>query len=153
MPSPTPAPDLFKTQNFNIANEAVGKLPWVTQETIGEEGYKLGFVAFLSRILGAVIPIALLMVLVFLLWGAIEWIGAGGESGKLQKAREKIVGAIVGLIVLISSLALFMLIQEITGTCILEFGPIECTEGTDGGTRTGVILTPGPTIRLSPTSP
>jgi len=50
--------------------------------------------------------IAILLSLVFLLWGGIRWISSGGDKGKVSQARSTIMAAIIGLI--ISLLAFFI---------------------------------------------
>lgn len=55
--------------------------------------------------------IGLVMVLVYLLWGAFEWITGGGEQEKLDKARQKITSAIIGILIMVASLGIFMAIS------------------------------------------
>lgn len=69
----------------------------------------------ISRILSVVMVIAVLLVLLYLITGAFEWITAGGEKGKIESARGKITGAVVGLIVLASTLAILVLVQRFIG--------------------------------------
>lgn len=75
----------------------------------------------ISSILSAVFVVAALLVLLYLIWGAIDWISAGGDSSKIQKARDKIIQSIIGVIVLASTLAIFGLLQYILGVDILTF--------------------------------
>lgn len=81
---------------------------------------EIGFGAFISGLLGAIMIVAALMVLVFLLWGAIEWITAGGDSSKVTKAREKIMQSIIGIIVLAATLAIFMVVQSFLGISVIS---------------------------------
>lgn len=39
---------------------------------------------------------------IFLLWGAIQWVLAGGDKEGLEKARKKITGALIGLALVFS---------------------------------------------------
>jgi hypothetical protein len=80
-----------------------------------------GFGVFLSRIFRILMVVGLLSVLIFFLWGAFDWISAGGEKGKIDSARNKITGAIIGLIVLAATVALFALMQKFLGVQILIF--------------------------------
>jgi len=81
------------------------------------------FGTFFESLLSGIMLIAALMVFFFLIWGAIEWITAGGDQSKIQKGRDKIVQSIIGIIVLASTLALFGLVQSFLGLEILNFGP------------------------------
>lgn len=92
-------------------------------------GSESTFAEWLSRIAGAVMVVAVLMLLIYLLWGGISWISAGGESSKVQAARDRMTQAVIGIIVLAASTAIFMLVQNFLGVEILNF---------TGGTASGV---------------
>lgn len=57
-----------------------------------------------------VLVVAMVMVLVYLLWGAFDWITGGGDQEKIDKARQKITNAILGIIIMVASLGLFMVV-------------------------------------------
>jgi len=80
------------------------------------------FGTLLGGLMGGIMVIAAIMVLIFLLWGAIEWITSGGDKGKTEAARNKITQAILGLIVLAATTAIFMILQSFLGICVLSFG-------------------------------
>lgn len=60
-----------------------------------------------------VISIGGIMVLIYFLWGAIEWILAGGDQSKIQKGRDRIVQSIIGMVLLAGSFVLISLISTI----------------------------------------
>jgi hypothetical protein len=74
---------------------------------------------YFSSIIGGIMVVAVLLVLFFLIWGAIEWITAGGDQNKIQKGRDKIVQSIIGIIVLSSALAIFSVLQVFLGIEII----------------------------------
>lgn len=80
-----------------------------------------GFVRIVGNLLEAVMIIALLMVLLYLVWGAIDWIVAAGDKGKLEAARNKMMNAVLGIIVLASTIAIFLLVQYFLGTKVFDF--------------------------------
>jgi len=51
--------------------------------------------------------VAGLATLLYLLWGAFDWISSNGEKEKLQKAQNKIMNAAIGLILVIVVLVVF----------------------------------------------
>ncbi len=57
-----------------------------------------------------ILTIAAVLVLLYLLWGAFDWILAAGEKGKIEKAQQKITHAIIGIIVLVGSLTLWTIL-------------------------------------------
>lgn len=79
------------------------------------------FGRFLSTVLQGLMAIALLAALISLIWGGIDWISSNGEKGKIEAARNKITGAVVGVIVFASTLAIYMLVQKFLGVQILQF--------------------------------
>lgn len=74
---------------------------------------------YFSSILSGVMVVGALIVFFYLIWGAIEWITAGGDQGKIQKARDKITQSVIGLIVLSSTVALFRVVQMFVGINII----------------------------------
>jgi len=71
-----------------------------------------------NKVLGFVLVIAGILVFAYLIWGGVEWITSGGDSGKTEKARNKITGAIVGLVILVSAYAIFKLVLELLGLSV-----------------------------------
>lgn len=64
------------------------------------------FATYFLRIWNAVISVGGLMVIIYFLWGSIDWISAGGDSAKIGKARDRMVQAVIGLTVLLASFAI-----------------------------------------------
>lgn len=80
-----------------------------------------GFGPMLSSILSGVMIVSALLVLIYLVWGGIEWLTSGGEKAKLEKARNRITQAIIGIIVLAATTAIFMMVQSFLNVEILNF--------------------------------
>ena len=60
-----------------------------------------------------VYTVAALLLLVYLLWGGIDWLTAGGDSGKVDAAVAKIRNALIGLVSVAASWAIFRLTLDI----------------------------------------
>jgi len=101
----------------DIAGKARGVLPGATSSDP-----QTNFGNLLGTVMSGFMAIAAVMVLIYLLWGGIEWITSGGDKSKTEGARNKITNAIIGLIVLAASTAIFMMMQAILDICILSFG-------------------------------
>lgn len=71
--------------------------------------------SLLNAVLSFVMVVAALLVLMYLIWGGIEWITSGGDKGKTESARNKITAAVIGLIVLAAAYAIFMLVIRFLG--------------------------------------
>ncbi len=104
-----------------ITNPAIGELGG----NDGSQGYKpnrtavesaqsgASFLAQFARLWGNIVTIGVIAVLIMFIWGGIEWITAGGDAGKVAKARDRMLQSALGLIILVS---LFVLIGLLSGT-------------------------------------
>lgn len=59
--------------------------------------------------------IAGLVALLYLLLGALNWITSGGNKENVEKAREKIQAAVVGILVIFAVLAVVIIIENAFG--------------------------------------
>jgi hypothetical protein len=85
------------------------------------------FSDWIARNLNIAFIVATLIVFLYLILGAFEWITSAGEKGKLESARNRMLHAAIGLIVLAASVAIFIFIQSILNVCIVQFGS-SCTQ-------------------------
>jgi hypothetical protein len=70
---------------------------------------------FISNIVSMGIIIAGLMVLLYLVWGGIEWMSSGGDKAKTELAQKRLTNAIIGLAILPASWALWKIILYFFG--------------------------------------
>src|SRR3989344_4773818 len=68
-----------------------------------------------SSILTVAFAVAILVVLVMLIWGAVEWITSGGDKDAVGKARNRIINALIGLAVLAIAFALAKVASQFLG--------------------------------------
>lgn len=125
---------------LQFADEAVGKLPNVTDQSASQANYSKTFAKLIGQILRIVMAVAGLALLVMLLLGGLEWVTAGNDKGKLEKARGRMMQGALGIFVLGASVAIFGVIQQILNICIISFGPLSCKTGATavvGSTNTG----------------
>lgn len=113
MPNPSPSATL------DFYKAALGRLPGATTDLV--ENPNTGFGLFLGRVFSGLMIIAALLLLLYLIWGGVEWITSGGDSGKVQKARDRMTQAIIGILVLSSTVAIFTLVQRFLGISVLTF--------------------------------
>ena len=83
--------------------------------TTAPTSYFQDFGAMLTNIMNIVLTIAVVAVLMYLIWGGIEWVTSGGDKGKTESARNKITAAVVGLIIIISAWAITLFVQQLLG--------------------------------------
>lgn len=129
--------------NLDFAQQAVDQeVPGTAN--LDPANHASGFGALIGSILSFSMLIAAILVLLYLIWGAFEWITSQGDKSKLESARQKITGAILGIVVLATVLALFMVVQQFLGIEVFTFiGGSGGSEGTppvnNNGRDPGVI--------------
>lgn len=74
----------------------------------------------LNKLLTFVFVIAALLVFLYLILGAFNWITSGGDKGKTQAAQSTIVAAVVGIIILAASYAVLIIVLNFLGYSSLE---------------------------------
>jgi len=75
---------------------------------------------FISNMLGLGTVVGSIVFIVYFLLGGISWIGAGGDTSKINKARDQMIQGALGLIVLVAMYAIIGLIGTIVGLDILN---------------------------------
>lgn len=79
----------------------------------------------LPGIIGALISlifiVAVVIALFYLLWGALRWIFSGGDKAAVDNARQTIVAAVIGLIILFLT---FLLINVLLAFFNVNIGSI-----------------------------
>lgn len=83
-------------------------------------GFYTSFETMISQVLNIALIVGVIIVLFYLIWGGIDWMTSGGDKGKTESARNKITAAIIGLIILVSSWAIMMFVQQILGLSIFQ---------------------------------
>lgn len=84
------------------------------------QGFAESFQQLFNSLLSAVMMIAALLVLFYLIAGAFQWITSGGDKGKIEQARNKMFAAVVGIIIVASSYAILILVLNFLGFENLE---------------------------------
>jgi TRAP-type C4-dicarboxylate transport system permease small subunit len=90
-------------------NEIINKaLPADIASKTPAEGLAF-YIAILWR---SVVTLGGVAFIIFLIWGGIEWLTAGGDKGRLETAHKMITNALIGLAVLVGSYAIALFIQN-----------------------------------------
>lgn len=62
--------------------------------------------------------VAGLVAFVYLLLGGIKWITSGGDKGQVESARNQIIQALIGLVVVFAAWGLIVLVEKLLGICL-----------------------------------
>ena len=73
------------------------------------------FGKFISGFIGLLLVAATIWAFVNLLLGAFNWISSGGDKGKLETAQQKILHAVMGLVIVFASWAIFIVLLQFLG--------------------------------------
>jgi len=65
------------------------------------------------RLWNNAITVGGILVIGYFLWGAIEWILSEGDKSKLEKARQKMMNAAIGMIILVSSFVIIGFVSSL----------------------------------------
>ncbi len=95
---------------------------------IGKEALKSGsaqgvvaaFTTQLSNIIAFLTILGSLFFVIYFIVGGFEWLQAGGDTGKAEKARTRMINAAIGLLVMILATALVGIIGGVFGIDILN---------------------------------
>ncbi|MBP6044627.1 MAG: hypothetical protein WAT72_04580 [Microgenomates group bacterium] len=79
----------------------------------------------LTFVIRAFFVVAGIMALLYLLLGALAWITSGGDKGGVEKARDKIQAAIVGVLMIVIVLAVVWTLENVVFQQKICFG-ISC---------------------------
>ena len=80
-----------------------------------QAGGNLTMAGLIASLINGAILLSALAVLLYLILGGFQWLTSGGDKGKTESARNKITSALIGLLIVIASWAIFNLILQFFG--------------------------------------
>ncbi len=99
------------------ANEVVNP---VISKTFGRVEPSVAFANIIVTVWRTAITLGGLALLVMLILGGFGWVTAGGDKGKIESARERITQSIIGLLVLLGTVAISAFIGSAFGINLLR---------------------------------
>lgn len=75
----------------------------------------VGISKFLSNLIVLIYSIAALVLIFMLIWGAFDWMTSEGDKEKLSKAQQKIISALIGMILFAIAFAVIRILGQFTG--------------------------------------
>lgn len=77
---------------------------------------------YISDIIGLITALATLFFIVYSFLAAYEWVTAGGDSGKVEKAKNRFMWGTLGLVLIVATYSIIGLIGSLVGISILDPG-------------------------------
>lgn len=81
--------------------------------TIGSGDGGKALALLIANLWRTVIILGGLALLLYLVWGGLEWVMAGGDKTKIENARAKITQGIIGMAVLSATVAIAIFLSEV----------------------------------------
>ncbi len=75
--------------------------------------------SFISNIIGFLTILGGIFFIVYFLIGGLTWITAGGDSGKVGKARNQMIQGVIGLVVVVAAYSIIGIVGNIIGFNLL----------------------------------
>ncbi len=76
----------------------------------------------IGNIIGFLTIVAGLWFTINFILGAVSWISAGGDKGKVKEAKDKITQAVIGLAIVVAAYTIAGLLGKILGLDFLNIG-------------------------------
>lgn len=112
-----------------IASPVFAQTNYLTE--VASENTGLGSQSF-TEILGSIISVVLsllgVVLLVLVIFSGGQWMMAGGDSGKVEEAKTRIINATVGLVIVFAALAIS---QFVFDTLLTATGSTVAPSGTN----------------------
>ncbi len=96
--------------------------PAFSEDSATQEGALSNLELIISNVIGFLTILASLFFIFYFLTAVFQIIGAGGDASKVASAQQKILHAVIGLIILVAAYAIIGLIGSIVGLNLLEPG-------------------------------
>ena len=71
-----------------------------------------GLAFYIAILWRSVVTLGGVAFIIFLIWGGIEWLTAGGDKSRVETAQKMISNAVIGLAILVASYAIALFLQN-----------------------------------------
>lgn len=75
-------------------------------------GVPLSFGGFITGMLGQIYIVGLILVLIYLVWGAYRYMISGGDAKAVKAAREHMTYAVIGMVIIFLAYGIFQLLNK-----------------------------------------
>ncbi len=79
-----------------------------------------GLAFYIAQLWKTVVTVGGLAVMLYLIWGGIEWLTAGGDKTKIENATHKITNSLIGLGILVVSYAVIYFVGAVLKIDLLK---------------------------------
>lgn len=80
----------------------------------------MGLAFYIVQLWKTMVILGGLAFLIYLIWGGLELMIAGGDKGRLENGQQKITNALIGLLILVGSFAITVFIEGVFKINLLQ---------------------------------
>jgi hypothetical protein len=103
--------------------EGIGRFIPITQEGgpgVGPESAPQMLETIMSVVVGFLTILSGLYFFVMFIIGGLGWASAGGDSGKVEAAKNRMTNGVIGLIIVVAAYSVIYIVGKVLGFSILE---------------------------------
>ena len=75
----------------------------------------VGLGTVIGSLVGFMVIVAVLAALIYIILGAFQWITSGGDKAKVESARNHIIAAVVGLVIIALAFIILNIVTNLLG--------------------------------------
>lgn len=103
---------------MSVASAKAVEFGSVVNNPIAPVDGNTSLVGFLSNIVNVILIIVSIVAVLYLIWGGIQYITAGGDADRASKGRVTITNAIIGIIIILAAFLIYNATANATGGTI-----------------------------------
>ncbi|MEK7616566.1 MAG: pilin [Patescibacteria group bacterium] len=96
---------------FGTISPPPALIPFTAPDPSGTAGIS----QFLTNLVRLIYVIAAIVFIFMILWGAFDWMTSEGDKEKIARARDKIINAVVGILLFAAAYAIIQILGQFTG--------------------------------------
>lgn len=77
-------------------------------------------VTLINKIIGGLLPIAVALTSLVILWGAFQLLSSSGNPEKIERGKKTILWAVIGLVIVLVAQGIAFVIQDVTGIKVTQ---------------------------------
>jgi len=85
-----------------------------------DQGALANLEGFISNLIGFMTVLASLFFVIYFVIGAFGWVTSGGDKGKLESARNRMLYGVLGMIIIVASYAIIGVLSNLIGLDLLN---------------------------------
>ena len=106
----------FLASAYPVFAQAIDVVPPAPAPTVAD----VSFIGIITTAIRIIIIGAFIIAFIVLLIGGIRWMTAGGDPKGVEGARNMVTAALIGLVIVLASLAIIRLIEFLFGVTIIS---------------------------------